>query len=602
MTLPMVPVPEAEKTKRVYYEPGVILLVIEHGGNEVEEISRQLEQAYTTRQAPILNELLGAGHWQVDVRRSLTFRHLDQNTLSRLELGLPPHQLPDPRASHFSLVRVSVNRLVRQGDLLRAVIALNRAMAPGGRQTGPRGRRGKRWGIDLGGGMTLRSASPNWLTTPSPNVSGGGGPGTIPVPYVPNAPIVLGGGEAGASRSVSPARGLPTTIPTFDFKQLPAETPLGGAPESTRPEVEVAILDTIPAKCDLTRALLIWPNHPLLKPLGDPAVLSCEYQNPYDPLWQLPPTGPDGVKVEGHSYPMSDHGLFVAGIIHGIAPTVKLRLIEVLNELGVGYIDTIAYALRMLRDEWEAQPTGQKKALVINCSLTVVVPLAGQHMTNTATEDELESVEEALFSSIPVTNYPSASPEEKAIRELLDLLIQSLDWVFLSTQQMSVVAVAAAGNDGVVSVNEPDGRREARSPAAFATVVGVGALDDTDNSTAYSNRADRQISQGFATFGGAEALYSGGTDPNYALPGQAVLGVYVGDFYEGNGKRRSVNSNGWAWWSGTSFAAPIVSGHLARLVAEGAATDFHEALTILKNVAVNNGNQDAKLLIKQQIT
>lgn len=607
MTLPMVPVPEAEKTRRVYYEPGVILLLIEHSGNSIEEIARQLELAYTNRRLLPLRDLFAAGHWQIEVRRSLTFEHLNQDKLRSLDLNLPLHQQPNPDASHFSLVRVIVNRLVRQGDLLRAVIALNQAVAP-------RSKRSKAWGIKLGGEMTLRSVSPNWLTTPSPNVSGGGGPGTIPVPYVFTAPTTLGASPTIANRGGFSGTSGPTDIPSFEFKEPLETTPLGSSPEGVqedsaskepqgdRLDVEVAILDTIPAAYDVMRAVVTWPNHPLLKPLNDPAVLTREYRNPYDPRWQLPSTGVDGIKVEGHFYPMSDHGLFVAGIIHSIAPTVKLRLIEVLNEHGVGYIDTIAYALYRLGTEWKEQPQDQKKALVINCSLTIVVPLAGQRTINEATEDELEMVEKDLFSAIPTTDYESASPAEKEVREQLDLLAQSLEWVFLSAQNMTVVTVAAAGNDGVASQNEPASRREARCPAAFVTVVGIGALDDNDDTTAYSNKADRQINQGLATFGGAEDTSGGGSSPYYALAGQAVLGVYIGDFYDGTGLRRSVNSNGWAWWSGTSFAAPIVSGYLAKLVAEGSAQDVQEALTILKGASIKVGNADAKLQIRQNIS
>jgi hypothetical protein len=43
-------------------------------------------------------------------------------------------------------------------------------------------------------------------------------------------------------------------------------------------------------------------------------------------------------------YRMTDHGLFVAGIIHTIAPQAELHLIEVLNPYGVGDLESITRA------------------------------------------------------------------------------------------------------------------------------------------------------------------------------------------------------------------------------------------------------------------
>jgi len=68
------------------------------------------------------------------------------------------------------------------------------------------------------------------------------------------------------------------------------------------------------------------------------------------------------------------------------------------------------------------------------------------------------------------------------------------------------------------------------------------------------------LNEGVATFGGDSY---GSTDAN-GLP-DAVRGIYIAPTFP-NGEQ---NISGWADWSGTSFAAPIISGLGAHLLAQG---------------------------------
>jgi subtilisin family serine protease len=125
-----------------------------------------------------------------------------------------------------------------------------------------------------------------------------------------------------------------------------------------------------------------------------------------------------------------------------------------------------------------------------------------------------------------------------------------------------VVIVAAAGNDAP----NPNNRPEARYPASFIDVLGVGALPNGATpasgryqAATYSNLSDRPPKTGYVTLGGEPGS------------GKGILGVYISEFpilpigstltpdditYRRKG-------TGWAWWAGTSFAAPVVSGILA---------------------------------------
>jgi len=105
----------------------------------------------------------------------------------------------------------------------------------------------------------------------------------------------------------------------------------------------------------------------------------------------------------------------------------------------------------------------------------------------------------------------------------------------------SVAVVAAAGNG-----NSP----EPFWPAAFNRVIGVGALDTTGPEP---RRAE------FSNYGHWVDIYA---------PGVRVHSTYLNGSYQEPGKHLA-HLEGWARWSGTSFAAPHVAALIARLVHGG---------------------------------
>src|SRR5262249_23700241 len=69
-----------------------------------------------------------------------------------------------------------------------------------------------------------------------------------------------------------------------------------------------------------------------------------------------------------HEYPMTDHGLFIAGIVHSLAPNAHIHLIRVLNDYGVGTIETLARGLDAVLPEIAVDPSTR---IIMNCSLTI---------------------------------------------------------------------------------------------------------------------------------------------------------------------------------------------------------------------------------------
>jgi hypothetical protein len=101
-----------------------------------------------------------------------------------------------------------------------------------------------------------------------------------------------------------------------------------------------------------------------------------------------------------------------------------------------------------------------------------------------------------------------------------------------------VVVVAAAGNQGT--------SRE-YWPAAFKRVIGVGALDRTGSGAAWSNR---------------------GNWVNFSVLGEGVVSTFVRGLESqarDSQPEEFKSTQPWAMWSGTSFAAPQITGLIATL-------------------------------------
>jgi hypothetical protein len=371
--------------------------------------------------------------------------------------------------------------------------------------------------------ITLNSVSPNWLIGSGSHQAGTVAPGSWP--------------KRAWRAKKSPIFQFP------DINEFKSEVAQMGA------GVTVAILDTAPCQHDLIDAYNTWHNHEddtddheligsLLKPGGPLSIYRMTEEEILETM---------DFSALGHRYRMADHGLFVAGIIHTIAPQASLHLYEALNLYGIGSLETIARGLLQvlgllagLRNSDNRQP------LIVNCSLALGV-----------SEDDPDL------------------PEQLRDPDLFEDMTVSFEQIIALLDQDDVVVVAAAGNDAHEKEGEPGTRQRppARFPAAFKQVIGVGALPkehpapgQKHKAASYSNLADRPETIGYATLGGEPGVEKG------------VLGVYIGDFPKvkaGINKPEKAknmlpedidytrNDTGWAWWAGTSFATPIISGLLA---------------------------------------
>ncbi|NOK59897.1 MAG: hypothetical protein GFH27_549291n89 [Chloroflexi bacterium AL-W] len=370
--------------------------------------------------------------------------------------------------------------------------------------------------------------TPNWLVGSSPHVDATGGPGGRPV--APDSASLQSGSE----------------VAPWHFTLPPALTKT--PPEQRGAGVDVFILDTAPKQTDIDDAYQRWhATNPLLASLlqpGGPLQLHTlpvvEDHLDQDVDYELP----------DHPYKMPDHGLFVAGIIHTIAPKAILHLVRVLNDYGIGSYESILRGLQFVHQN----VSGAK--VLVNASLCfdLAQPDAAwlKHWSN--------------FDPF----WQGWHPDE--IKHMAQPLDRTCQMLHRNGQHI----VAAAGNDreGLNSQLPP-----ARFPAACPNVLGVGALRRDNTPASYSNVSDLPRGDGLATFGGHS---NATTDMTNATDG--MLGVYIGTYPDGGD-----NTSGWARWAGTSFATPIITGALAVLVADG--YSVANATQQLRNSAPGGGKQ-----------
>jgi len=421
-------------------------------------------------------------------------------------------------------------------------------------------------------GIPIVSAMPNWINGGTPFGCGGHGcPVTPAIPVLDTCPS-------------SPGRWPITFYP-------PLPQPLS---EADGNDVTVFVLDTLPKVDQIIQAFEDSAGNNLLlqdmatdmksAPPFDatPPAINLNHLSLSVDLDQLNPEQPaTGKDIYGClvGYPMVDHGLFVAGIIRDLASGANIECIRALNDFGIGDTTSLADIFNYIQNRLKPGGDLEGQRVVVNLSLVA-----------TPADEELQW---------PLYNL---TPDEiKPIRDGLYLPMQSLATNF------GVVFVASAGNDSdprmCSDMSTPmgmgDKRWKARYPAQFAydnpsglgipQIIPVGAVKQDGTVASYSNYPGLS---GIATYGGELPIpIPLQPDPSVVTrfdPASldALRGVYSSVYYPALShldpapplkqpppqppipppypQSDAPNPNAWAYWSGTSFATPVISALAAR--------------------------------------
>jgi hypothetical protein len=437
--------------------------------------------------------------------------------------------------------------------------------------------------VSLEHGITIRAVTPNWLTCPTHSH---GSPGTLPVRITPVEVAQLGSPKPGKftftfiNEELAEKERHGTATPG-ERERLLVQQHLNTLVERLRlpatssrgPTVEVVVLDTAPSVKQVIAQAKAAPENTLLNAVaqqvatpGNPVTIDgLGLPGPQRHLAGFQPNLRNQLSATSR-ISLADHGLFVTGIVHDIAPRARIRLIKVLNDSGVGDIASLFDALHRLLLERE-----RNTRLIINMSLVADLPTA----------DEL------LADWFPATNADPAALRcsWKMIASLLGqthlCLSEAIDWLI----DQEVLIVAAAGNEGF----DPTTRPEPLFPAAYDSVLSVAAVTRADEPAQFSNRGDMRVfGNGIAVFGGEGVAASEAALPVVPKPARsgwrdAVAGIFSAPKIPLAPTSEASNTTGWVWWSGTSFATPVISAIAANILLDPA-TSRLSALDLMQTV------------------
>jgi len=432
--------------------------------------------------------------------------------------------------------------------------------------------------------FTLRAVLPNWLSSPCSETGGGGGPGGIPEPYKRKIIWILQNLLHDLLPNLIPAPTLdpPPYLPILPTTKAGLQARIGQGGRG----VTVAILDTAPSQHDMAAA---YERHHKVNPknqkkyehdtlieglLGPDSPLEVHYASSDDLLRMR------SVHLKDHDYEMTDHGLFVAGIIYSLAQQAKIHLYEVLNSQGVGDLLSIAKGLEKVLDRFSGQP------LVVNCSLVLNIPRLGHRISDldkVFLAKIIKDWDRHKDERIEWLTSDLLGPEGE---EWLRRQAEAIEWLCDQLYFHKSRVIAAAGNGW--KPDESKTRPVTSYPAEFKSVLGIGAFpkgaqpDPTSRKypvSSYSNLADDPPEKGVTTLGGEPGAENG------------VLGVYIGKFPDMHYRLQQYpwfvrplmwvifaikwcsiigpkNKTDLAWWCGTSFATPMIAGLAAAVLSD----------------------------------
>ena len=261
-------------------------------------------------------------------------------------------------------------------------------------------------------------------------------------------------------------------------------------------DVQVAIFDTSP----FTLPVGITTDVEMIDWITPPLKLDVRHPT----LW-----GQAKLPVPNPAVDESDHGLFIAGIIHVIAPASEIRLVRVLNDYGQGDMFSLCHALHAFISGQAA--LGRRG--VINLSLGVFPP--------------------------PPSAATQGLPKE----------LSALETAIMSAEGAGIMVAAAAGNQAASASPLPD----QQLPAGYDTVIGVAGSTSGRERSCFSNPGDLAAPGGDGVLPGCTPDLSGCKGScDLAIISLAATKASPGD--------------GYVYWLGSSFAAPFASGAAALLL------------------------------------
>lgn len=260
------------------------------------------------------------------------------------------------------------------------------------------------------------------------------------------------------------------------------------------------------------------------------------------------------------SSPLSQHGIFASGLTYATWRHATLDLVGVLDSDGQGDLFTLLKAMALRRNALlsEGRPAVFNLSLGIDPVYAEMSQVEYDTLVALLESGSLEKRASMQFPQLPrdgdgvippLTLLVNDDPKELP-GPLANTAFAALETTLRLVGDAGIVVVAAAGNAEQDPNGAPSGNstaaRSPQYPAAYADVLGVAALQGGGGIANYS-------------FDGDIAAPGGGGETEVCSDATCAEGVVsvVADAGLPSGFRLG-------FWSGTSFATPLVSGLVAQ--------------------------------------
>ena len=340
-------------------------------------------------------------------------------------------------------------------------------------------------------------------------------------------------------------------------------------PTNTGAGVDIGIFDTVPFPVGTKTAVIDWANPSFNMAVVEPMPTPDLDEN--NESIDLDLTVDEQIEI-------SQHGLFVASLINGVAPDADLYLHRALTDDGYGDLYWLLFGIHQFLEN-RALTTGTPKKVSTPTIINLSLGLQCSHLDDVpeAVRTQVSSLSETIATAHPSLSFDTTSCGTHDLT--------GVHAPFALARQMGVLVVAASGNDSYTE-SVP---LAMEVPALFEDVIGVAASDSSGDESCFSNQGQMMAPGGNAEVGAvctpeftanscyeAQATAMAG-DPTAVPAGcdDALIGLvrdhmasYDLDPNPLVTKNVSYDyDNGHAFWLGTSFAAPLVTG-LAALMLE----------------------------------
>jgi hypothetical protein len=219
-----------------------------------------------------------------------------------------------------------------------------------------------------------------------------------------------------------------------------------------------------------------------------------------------------------------EHGVFIASLIHKVAPNSTLKLVRVLDRVGCG------------------------TSFTINAAIGTLI--------------QIETGKKAVF------NLSFGIPERVFADSLQRFPFQGV--ITAAMTENKIVVVAAAGNDHGNPLLLPAGYVDHSSLSQYVRLFSVEASNSQDGRACFSNKG---MDSDHNDIGDRSILAPGGEGKSPKSECKPDLDSCVGKPTCEQAIMGATHDGRWIFWSGTSFATPLVGGAAARWLSQGCDAD-----------------------------